>query len=414
MVLAVSDPRVPLRYLSPFLAKWQTQGGLGFIGEPAHGVWRTDELRQFDDSIGDSELEHHEVARGRSPVDSAAVAGRSNPREGASWELARPENPARTDLVVVDHKADAQRANDQQGLQGDEQEAREELCPIGVGCRVEHAAESGDQSNDPRPGAEDARHPAIDVHCRFAAHGVDPRATTGSHRSDRGAGEPVGVGGSRVAAGHHVVTRSALDAARRRAEGGAQGRRRQGATVARLGRMASPLVYPSFRFPYGRRAAVSLVMAGLLCLLGCFPLLIGLAPPAPCIPGDETGCGPEPTFFLQLGGELILSGVVAAVISAWFATYRSRLRLDFPPTWPRPPAGWKPPADWEPDPSWPAVPEDECSGGAADEAALVGVMAEAVAPIVLCAGCGGVRVGREAPVARGPIAGPRGSRRSRA
>lgn len=135
------------------------------------------------------------------------------------------------------------------------------------------------------------------------------------------------------------------------------GRRRQGTTVARLGRMASPLVFPSFRRPYGRRAVVSLVMAGLLCLLGSFPLLVGLAPSDPCIPGDDTGCGPEPTFFLQLGGGLILLGVVAAVIGAWFAWYRSRLRFDNPPTWPRPPAGWKPPADWEPDPSWPTAPD---------------------------------------------------------
>ncbi len=46
-----------------------------------------------------------------------------------------------------------------------------------------------------------------------------------SHRPDSGAGEPAGVVGSRVAAGHHGVTRSALDAARRWAESGAQGRR---------------------------------------------------------------------------------------------------------------------------------------------------------------------------------------------
>jgi hypothetical protein len=49
---------------------------------------------------------------------------------------------------------------------------------------------------------------------------------TRSHRPDSGAGEPDGVVGSRVAAGHHEVTRSALDATRRRAESGAQGRRR--------------------------------------------------------------------------------------------------------------------------------------------------------------------------------------------
>lgn len=49
--------------------------------------------------------------------------------------------------------------------------------------------------------------------------------TTPSHRPDSGAGEPAGLVGSRVAVGHHGVTRSALDAARRRAESGAQGRR---------------------------------------------------------------------------------------------------------------------------------------------------------------------------------------------
>ena len=41
-----------------------------------------------------------------------------------------------------------------------------------------------------------------------------------------GAGEPAGAVGSRVAAGHRAATRSALDAARRLAESGAQGRRR--------------------------------------------------------------------------------------------------------------------------------------------------------------------------------------------
>lgn len=49
--------------------------------------------------------------------------------------------------------------------------------------------------------------------------------TTLSHRPDSGAGEPAGVTGSRVAVGHHAVTRSALDAVPRRAESGAQGRR---------------------------------------------------------------------------------------------------------------------------------------------------------------------------------------------
>lgn len=55
-----------------------------------------------------------------------------------------------------------------------------------------------------------------------------------SHRSDSGAGEPAGVAGSRVAGGHHGVTRSALDAARRWAESGAQGRRRKQSWSANL------------------------------------------------------------------------------------------------------------------------------------------------------------------------------------
>jgi hypothetical protein len=58
-----------------------------------------------------------------------------------------------------------------------------------------------------------------------------------SQRPDSGAWEPAGVIGSRVAGGHHGVTRSALDAVRRRAESGAQGRRRmqrRGAGESRL------------------------------------------------------------------------------------------------------------------------------------------------------------------------------------
>lgn len=56
-------------------------------------------------------------------------------------------------------------------------------------------------------------------------NGAQGESDTRSHRPDSGAGEPAGVVGSRVAAGHHVVTRSALDASRRRADGEAQGRR---------------------------------------------------------------------------------------------------------------------------------------------------------------------------------------------
>ena len=60
------------------------------------------------------------------------------------------------------------------------------------------------------------------------------RVTRESHRPDSGAGEPAGVVGSRVAGGHHGVTRSALDAARRWAESGAQGRRRIELASAKL------------------------------------------------------------------------------------------------------------------------------------------------------------------------------------
>ena len=46
-----------------------------------------------------------------------------------------------------------------------------------------------------------------------------------SHRTDSGAGQHAGVAGSRVAGGHRVATRSALDAVRRRSDSGASGRR---------------------------------------------------------------------------------------------------------------------------------------------------------------------------------------------
>jgi hypothetical protein len=52
------------------------------------------------------------------------------------------------------------------------------------------------------------------------------RAVTVRRRSHCGAKEPAGVGGSRVAAGHHEVTCSALNAAWRRAVSGVPGRRR--------------------------------------------------------------------------------------------------------------------------------------------------------------------------------------------
>ncbi len=48
-----------------------------------------------------------------------------------------------------------------------------------------------------------------------------------SHRSVSRAGEPAGVVGSRLAAGHHTVTRSGLEASRRRVDSGASGRRRK-------------------------------------------------------------------------------------------------------------------------------------------------------------------------------------------
>ena len=48
---------------------------------------------------------------------------------------------------------------------------------------------------------------------------------TGEPRPVSGAGQRAGVAGSRVAGGHRAATRSALDAARRRADSGASGRR---------------------------------------------------------------------------------------------------------------------------------------------------------------------------------------------
>jgi hypothetical protein len=51
-------------------------------------------------------------------------------------------------------------------------------------------------------------------------------AGTGRHRPDSGAQEPAGVAGSRVGGAHHAVTRSALDAGRRRADAQASGRGR--------------------------------------------------------------------------------------------------------------------------------------------------------------------------------------------
>jgi hypothetical protein len=58
------------------------------------------------------------------------------------------------------------------------------------------------------------------------------------------------MAGSRVAGGHHAVTRSALDAVRRWAESGAQGRRLYGGTRGWLsardvvGRVGEPLMSP--------------------------------------------------------------------------------------------------------------------------------------------------------------------------
>src|SRR5690606_8636801 len=54
-----------------------------------------------------------------------------------------------------------------------------------------------------------------------------------SRRPYSGAEEPAGVAGSRVVGVHHAVTRSALDAVRRRAESGAEGRRRKGDATER-------------------------------------------------------------------------------------------------------------------------------------------------------------------------------------
>ena len=52
----------------------------------------------------------------------------------------------------------------------------------------------------------------------------DCQVSTRSHRPDSGAGQRAGVAGSRVAGGHRAATRSALDAARRRADSGVSGR----------------------------------------------------------------------------------------------------------------------------------------------------------------------------------------------
>ena len=122
--------------------------------------------------------------------------------------------------------------------------------------------------------------------------------------------------------------------------------------------MSPTLEVSSLRRPYGRRIVASLVVAGLVCLLGCLPLLIALIPSEPCPPGDDAGCGPEPTFFLLVAAGLFLLGVALAVVAGWFAWRRSRLLFVGPPGWPSPPAGWTPPAGWEPDAAWPAAPED--------------------------------------------------------
>lgn len=63
-----------------------------------------------------------------------------------------------------------------------------------------------------------------------------------SRRPCSGAEEPAGVAGSRVDGVHHAVTRSALDAVRRWAESGAEGRRREG--DVRSERVVEVLVQP--------------------------------------------------------------------------------------------------------------------------------------------------------------------------
>ena len=89
---------------------------------------------------------------------------------------------------------------------------------------------------------------------------VPVRLAIRSHRTDSGAGEPAGVVGSRVAGGHHVVTGSALDAARRRADSGAKGRRRKVMLAGSLASRAhAPLGvrHPQFMFGRGSTAGQS-------------------------------------------------------------------------------------------------------------------------------------------------------------
>ncbi|MGL5930183.1 MAG: tyrosine-type recombinase/integrase [Dermatophilaceae bacterium] len=79
--------------------------------------------------------------------------------------------------------------------------------------------------------------PTVSTGCLGVGHRLVVRMAYGQNAAtaERGQGEPpirsgalepAGVVGSRVAVGHRVATRSALDAARRSAESGAQGRRR--------------------------------------------------------------------------------------------------------------------------------------------------------------------------------------------
>ena len=322
-------------------------------------------MADWDGVSVDFEGEHQDEPCRAPASKETVVAHGAGPSDLVSGEAACFE-PAAGDHFVGVHGHSEPKTSVQEGYLGREDEqAWEPLGLIRSGVWIEHPAEGCSHANGEKPCATKAGAEAVHFDWLLAHVGIFPHdqvwgpdhLARESHRPGSGAGEPAGVVGSRVAGGHHGVTRSALDAARRWAESGAVGRRRRDATMARLGRMASTQVLPSFRRPYGRRMVASLVVAGLLGLIGSFPLMVGLAPSDPCVPGDEVGCGPEPTYFLQLGGKFILVGLVPAVIGAGFAWYRSRLRFVTPPAWPRPPAGWKPPRSWEPDPRWPAAPD---------------------------------------------------------
>ena len=134
----------------------------------------------------------------------------------------------------------------------------------------QHSIGSGDCGRGVCGGRPTAGQTSRHRRSRRVAHPSFATART-SHRPDSGAGEPAGVVGSRVAGGHHGVTRSALDAARRRAESGAQGRREQALTHERFGiavrLVGAPASMASMRL---RRGTTVIGSVGIcLSLLGC-------------------------------------------------------------------------------------------------------------------------------------------------